>query len=332
MKDREIRTFVSKEIRVVRQEGESPKIVGHAAVFNSPTEIGSKTWGWEESIAPGAFTDSIEVDDVRALFNHDPNFVLGRNVAGTLTLSEDRKGLKYVIDPPDTTVARDLMESIDRGDITGSSFGFEVLEQKWSITSDDTWDQRQLTKVKLWDVSPVTFPAYDDTDVAKRQYQEQRDKVSSSEEKDLKGKKPQKRSEHETDFRVIPFSRHESETLEDVDTEWDGPAERTAATVDELKMMSLFEDREHLDVKTGYKGHHHTADGNRVNWNGVRGAMGVLRGARGGFKDIPTSELSRGWTHLSKHYAEFDMDPPDNPFRSNLNKMGMRMKLSEINS
>ncbi len=174
--NREVRTFALTEMRVVRAEGESPKIVGHAAVFNSPTEIGSKCWGWKERVSPGAFAESIRIDDIRGLFNHDPNFVLGRNVAGTMTLAEDAKGLLYEIDPPDTQVARDLLESIDRGDVTGSSFGFEVNEQKWTITDDpDEWDERELTKIKLWDVSPVTFPAYDDTDVAKRQYTEQRD-------------------------------------------------------------------------------------------------------------------------------------------------------------
>lgn len=211
MKGREIRTLVLSEMRVVRQKDESPKIVGHAAVFNSPTEIGSKTWGWLETIAPGAFTDSIDIDDIRGLFNHDPNYVLGRNVAGTLELSEDEKGLLYTIDPPDTQAARDLLESIDRGDITGSSFGFEVLEQVWNINSeDDEWDKRELTKIKLWDVSPVTFPAYDDTDVAKRQYKEQRDNLSAARET-------------------------ASQTIKPVGTESDTPAERTADDVEEIK-------------------------------------------------------------------------------------------------
>lgn len=331
MKGLERRTFVSSEMRVVRKKDESPKIVGHAAVFNSPTEIGSKTWGWLETIAPGAFTESIEVDDIRGLFNHDPNIILGRNMAGTLRLEEDKKGLRYEIDPPDTEAARGLLESIDRGDITGSSFGFEVLEQHWTIIGDDDeWDKRQLTKLKLWDVSPVTFPAYDDTDVGKRQYQEQRDSMSARQTA-THNIKPEARQDDEQDWRVIPFSRHGDQPTQDVDTEWDGPAERTAADVDQLKMMSLFEDKEHLDAKSGFKGHHHTADGNKVNWNGVRAVMGVLRGARGGFKDIPTDELSKGYDHTVKHYKEFDKEPPENPFRSkrsNRDKMEMRLRLS----
>ena len=84
MAGREVRTFVSDEMRVVRADDESPKIVGHALVFNSPTQIGGDDWGFMESIAPGACSETIKVDDIRALFNHNPDLILGRNVAGTL--------------------------------------------------------------------------------------------------------------------------------------------------------------------------------------------------------------------------------------------------------
>lgn len=188
--DREVRTFVSSEMRVVRKEGEAPKIVGHAAVFNSQTEIGSKLWGWKESVLPGAFKESIKVDDIRGLFNHDANLILGRNVSGTMELAEDEKGLLYTIDPPDTQPARDLLQSIERGDVSGSSFAFNVLEQKWTITDDpEEWDERELVTIKLWDVSPVTFPAYDDTDVGKRQYTEQRDGLTEQAAANIKPEK-----------------------------------------------------------------------------------------------------------------------------------------------
>ena len=194
MGNREVRTFSTSEMRVVRADGESPKIVGHAAVFNSPTQIGSDDWGWMESVIPGAFAESIKVDDVRGLFNHDPNMVLGRNKSGTLTLSEDDKGLYYEIDPPDTQAARDLLESIDRGDVTGSSFAFEVQEQRWTM-KDDELDERELVRLKLWDVSPVTFPAYDDTDVGKRQHQEFRDAQTAAQETRESEPEPKKDSD-----------------------------------------------------------------------------------------------------------------------------------------
>jgi len=173
MKKREVRTFQTTEMRVMRAEDDAPKIVGHAAVFNKPTEIG----GWfTESVSPGAFKKSIKSDDVRALFNHDANIVLGRNKAGTLKLWEDEDGLGYEVTPPETQWARDLLESIERGDITGSSFGFEVIEEQWTKATDEL-DHRDLVEVKLWDVSPVTFPQYVEADVAKRTMNEWRDSV-----------------------------------------------------------------------------------------------------------------------------------------------------------
>ena len=159
---------MSKEIRsftFTRADAEDRKMVGHAAVFNQETDIG----GWfREKIAPGAFKESIREDDIRALFNHDPNFVLGRNTAKTLTLAEDDTGLKTTIDPPDTQFARDLAVSIERGDITQMSFAFQVLEEEWKTGEKKELDLRTIKKVRLYDVSPVTFPAYQGTDIALR--------------------------------------------------------------------------------------------------------------------------------------------------------------------
>jgi len=161
--DREYRTY-NASIEVRADEGqEVRKIRGHAAVFN---EIAGDPLMFLEQIAPGAFSDSIGKDDVRALWNHNPDYVLGRNKAGTLTLSEDDRGLAIEINPPDTQWARDLMHSIDRGDVSQMSFGFRVLDQAWEVR--DGIDIRTLKKVELWDVSPVTFPFYEGTDVALR--------------------------------------------------------------------------------------------------------------------------------------------------------------------
>lgn len=157
------------KLEVRAAAGDQPaKIFGHAAVFNSAAEIGSS---FREQIMPGAFTTSIGEDDVRALFNHDPNYVLGRNTAGTLRMSEDSIGLAIEVDPPDTQWARDLMVSIGRGDISQMSFGFCALEETWDYAEDGS-ATRTLKKVRLFDVSPVTYPAYDDTDVAVRSLNE----------------------------------------------------------------------------------------------------------------------------------------------------------------
>jgi len=164
--DKEIRSYDGSIQIETRAENEPPKIVGHAAVFNKVSE----RLGWfREIIRPGAF-DSVLEDDVRALFNHDSNIVLGRTKSATLHLEVDEQGLRYVITPPDTSAAKDLMKSIERGDITQSSFGFIIDKDEWQ--QEENGDElRIIHSVKrLFDVSPVTFPAYPDTNVAKRSH------------------------------------------------------------------------------------------------------------------------------------------------------------------
>src|SRR4051812_15119539 len=109
----ERRTVAAPDLRITADGPQ--RIFGHAALFDSPSQ---DLGGFREQIRPGAFADSLKHDDVRALFNHDPNIILGRNRAGTLVLTEDQQGLGIEISPPDTQAARDLLVSIERGDIT----------------------------------------------------------------------------------------------------------------------------------------------------------------------------------------------------------------------
>ena len=160
----EKRTFCG-EIRV---EGEDQKIVGHAAVFE---EFSKPMWGFVEKIAVGAFDDVLD-DDVRALFNHDANLILGRTKAGTLKLSVDSIGLRYEITTPDTQLGTDLIKSMKRGDINQSSFAFRVLDDDWQ-QDDEGRTVRTILKIKsLLDVSPVTYPAYDAADSTVRSFDE----------------------------------------------------------------------------------------------------------------------------------------------------------------
>lgn len=154
--DLEIRTDDEKKIR------------GYAAVFD---KLSVPLWGFREKIARGAFAKSLNDDDVRALWNHDPNYVLGRNRSGSLRLEEDDKGLMIEITPPDTQWARDLVVSIERGDVNQMSFGFETIQDDWD-QGDPKDVIRTLREVKLYDVSPVTFPAYPQTTVGVRTLQE----------------------------------------------------------------------------------------------------------------------------------------------------------------
>lgn len=144
-----------------RAEGDAPLFMGYAAVFNT---LSVELYGFREKIAPGAFTNSLG-DDVRALWDHSTAMVMGRTKSGTLRLAEDATGLRFENDPP-MSATREI-ESIQRGDVDQMSFGFRTLEDTWDI---DETDQviRTLLKVKLYEVSYVTFPAYPATTVQAR--------------------------------------------------------------------------------------------------------------------------------------------------------------------
>ena len=147
------------EVRAESRDDEPTHIIGYGSVFNTMSEV---MWGFREIIMPGAFDDVLE-DDVRGLFNHDPNFILGRSKAGTLSLSVDETGLKYDIIAPDNPTIRDLVIApLKRGDITQSSFAFKIARNgdEW-YENDDGVIIREIHKIsRLYDVSPVTYPAY----------------------------------------------------------------------------------------------------------------------------------------------------------------------------
>lgn len=150
-----------------------PMIAGYAAVFFNASDPGTSFRLWsdaEERILPGAFDRAIKEDDVRGLFNHDASQLLGRTTAKTLRLSVDEKGLMYEIDAPDTQAGRDVIELLSRGDVTASSFGFVPLDTTYreEVRDGKTIYIIERNAVQLWDVSPVTFPAYASTSAGVR--------------------------------------------------------------------------------------------------------------------------------------------------------------------
>lgn len=160
----ERRLLKATEVRATGS-GNALKLQGYAAIYNSPTQLP----GFREQVKPGAFDKAVN-GDVVALWNHNADIPLGRTTAGTLHLASDARGLRYEIDLPNTQSAREYYESVRRGDVSGSSFGFVVADggkgQVWSEgrASDGSYFvQRDLTDVTLLDVSPVTYPAYKDT-------------------------------------------------------------------------------------------------------------------------------------------------------------------------
>lgn len=153
------------ELRVEQRADKPATIKGHAALFDNRTLIADSFY---EELQVGAFTKTIQEGDARCLWNHDMNFVLGRVKSGTLRLAEDDLGLLIDCDPPQTTLINDMvLEPIRRKDVDQMSFAFEPVRTEW-IEQEGDYPIRRLLEVKLYDVSPVTFPAYPDTDVAVR--------------------------------------------------------------------------------------------------------------------------------------------------------------------
>jgi uncharacterized protein len=167
----EHRAYPIQELQV-EDSADTPHIRGYAAVFDS-LSLPMGAWGpvpVREKIRPGAFRKTLQEADVRALWNHDPSYVLGRNKASTLGLREDEHGLAVDITPPATQWARDLAVSMRRGDVNQMSFGFQVVRDEWERGHDQAGDNatRTLLEVKLFDVSVVTFPAYPATNAGLR--------------------------------------------------------------------------------------------------------------------------------------------------------------------
>ena len=289
------RRCVTPEHLDIRSENGDTAVEGYAAVYDSETLIGA---AFREVIRRGAFDRSVREDrDVVALWNHDPNYPLGRRSAGNLELSSDDRGLWFRVRLPSTQYARDVAELLQRGDVTGASFGFCVRKDRWTQAEDEDTPLRELLDVDLYDVSVVTFPAYQATHVS----------IASYWASELRA--------------VVPF---EATPTLDADS-WDADAAvqrvRQWATgndgeIDWSKYRRAFAwyDSSKPDQYGSYKlPHHDVRDGTLVTHRrGVIAAMQALLGARGGV-DIPDKDRRRVYSHLAKHYRQFDMEPP--PFR-----------------
>lgn len=153
-----------------RADDDQPRIVGVASVYYDGSERTEyELWkGMRERILKGAFDRAIKEDDVRALFNHDSNQVLGRTKSGTLSLQSRDEGLFYETKNSDTRVYTDVREMIRRGDVDGSSFAFRVLSERWKWDDARSLEIREIEEVQLYDVGPVTFPAYEATSAGVR--------------------------------------------------------------------------------------------------------------------------------------------------------------------
>ena len=167
------RRAMATQFRMEQGENGQRRMTGHGSVFNTPSQ---DLGGFREIIHPGAFDAALATADVRCLFNHDPNLILGRTASGTLRVTTDPTGLAYDCDAPDTTYAADLAISMERGDVTQSSFAFlldwtdegtqaEGGSYEWEYRSaTNEWFLHIYRVAELLDVSPVTYPAYLEAD------------------------------------------------------------------------------------------------------------------------------------------------------------------------
>jgi HK97 family phage prohead protease len=219
------RRVVNMETAELRASDDAePKLTGYAAKFGVQTDLGF----FKERIRAGAFDEALKESDCRALKNHDPNLLLGRESAGTLRLSTNTVGLQFEVDLPDTTAGRDTREEVRRGDLQGCSFSFTVAEDEWK-NRDDGSQERTITRIgKLFDVGPVTFPAYEQTTISARSAVMA--SISTVEIGDLKKDKPPAQ-EPEPSTEISPERKRE------LDKQWQAAQWRQVRNEEALKKL-----------------------------------------------------------------------------------------------
>ena len=159
-----IRLLQCEDVEVRSAEGEPTTITGYAVRWD---KLSVPLWGFREKVARGAFSASIQKNNIKALWNHNSDMPLGNTAKGSLTLVEDDVGLRFILEPPDSSWGNDAVESIRRGDTDGVSFGFITTVDEWDY-SDPQTTIRTIVEGELLEISPTPFPAYPDTSVAVR--------------------------------------------------------------------------------------------------------------------------------------------------------------------
>jgi HK97 family phage prohead protease len=180
---KEIRYLDFKDFEIRAGEDGKKTLIGYAARFNSLSE---KLWGFQEKIAPGAFSRSLgEGKDIGALWNHNSDLPIGSTGSGTLKLEEDDQGLRFELTPIETNAGKDAIIAVETKVVRGVSFGFITLKDEWDWQDDEN-AIRTLEEVDLIEISPTMFPAYKATSIsarsteeifkeAKKHFEEQRD-------------------------------------------------------------------------------------------------------------------------------------------------------------
>ena len=243
-----------------REENGERIIEGYAALYDNETNIGP----FKESISRGAF-DKVLDNDVRALINHDPSLVLGRTSSGTLELTTDDVGLKYRVKLGNQQYATDLYESIQRGDISQSSFAFTIKDQTWS----EDRSSRSVDEVaQLLDVSPVTYPAYKEATVVAREEEEPTKEVRTAEAEPsakIKSKSKNKKM-NLNDLKTLRNKNYEEHVALVQLSEADG---RSLTTEEETRENYLDGEILRLDKKIVLQQKHETMIARQANFAGT---------------------------------------------------------------
>ena len=195
---------VSADSLEVRAQGETRKISGLGIVYNQETRLWDDLY---EVVRPGAATAILAGSpDVRSAFNHSRDHILGRTKSGTLELEETPEGVRYTVTPPDAQWAKDLMVSLERGDIDGSSFTFGVEPQDEKVTkrADGTYLREIFNLSALGEMGPVSYPAYETTTANVRSAQETYESFTEAlRTQDASDKTAAKRQTHELRYKSM---------------------------------------------------------------------------------------------------------------------------------
>ncbi len=171
-----MRELLTNKIEIREDDDGNRTLSGYAVKWEMKSQVLGMFFKFREQIKKGAFLESLNNDDQRFLWSHDPSKVLGRSKNNTLRLQEDNTGLRFELDLPNTSLAKDTYESIQRGDVDGVSFGFNVQDDEVDEPDDDM-PLRTIKKAKLIEVSAVAFPAYPDSEVSARGYDPMKERV-----------------------------------------------------------------------------------------------------------------------------------------------------------
>jgi len=204
MENKEQRSLIgSIEIEERADGKESRTITGYGVVFDS----WSSDLGWfKEVVRAEAIDEDILKEDIVATFNHNFDKVVARTAAKTLVLTKDKRGVKYTFEAPNTTAGNDLMENIRLKNVIGSSFIFNVLEDRWKFSQDPKdIDEREILKIgRIYELGPVVMPAYPDTTAAKRNHDTELEALKQKEfqEREAEGQSEAERRHRKLQIRT----------------------------------------------------------------------------------------------------------------------------------